>query len=179
MGGPAVPATPHLILGGAKSGKSAYAEDLVTQLPPPYIYIATAEILDEEMKERVLRHLERRGEAWETVECPLDLGEALLSLSGAGRPVLVDCITLWLSNLFCSASAPGVERKVDELCAVIADVEYPVFVVSNEVGGGIVPENPLARRFRDAAGAANQKLAKVCRSVTLVAAGLPITLKRP
>jgi adenosylcobinamide kinase / adenosylcobinamide-phosphate guanylyltransferase len=168
--------TPHLILGGAKSGKSAFAESLVSFFPPPYTYIATAEVLDGEMRERVLLHRQRRDRLWETVESPLGLPGVLAGLQGKNRPVLVDCITLWLSNLICSGGAEP-EKAVDELCGCIAQADYPLFLVSNETGWGIVPENPLARRFRDLAGAANQKIARACSGVTLVAAGLPLVLK--
>lgn len=169
--------TPHLILGGARSGKSSHAERLVTSLPPPYVYVATARILDGEMADRVRRHQDRRSSNWETIECPLDLTGALKRLQGRGRPVLVDCITLWLSNLLLDASAGQPEARLSGLCKFIPAADYPLFLVSNEVGWGIVPDNPLARRFRDLSGLANQRIASVSSAVTLVAAGIPITLK--
>jgi len=168
--------TPLLVLGGAKSGKSSYAESVIESFTPPFVYIATAQVLDEEMKQRVKLHRIRRREKWETIECPIELPDAVRDLHGKGRPVLIDCITLWLSNLLCFTSNDP-ERSVDGLCAALEAADHPLVIVSNEVGGGIVPENALARRFRDLAGSTNQRLAKVCASVTLVTAGLPLRLK--
>ncbi len=169
--------TPHLILGGARSGKSTYAESLTASLPPPYVYLATAQVLDDEMDHRVCHHQARRGAPGHPMETPILLVETLRDLQGGNRPVLLDCLTLWLTNLLLHPSAPDPEREVQALCSVIATVDFPLIIVSNEVGGGIVPENALARRFRDLAGSANQKVAAVCRSVTVVMAGLPLTLK--
>lgn len=169
--------TPHLVLGAAKSGKSAYAEQLIAGLDPPYVYIATAQILDDEMEQRVRMHRARRCSHWETIEAPLAVIPTLESLRGSSKPVLVDCLTLWLTNLLLAPSQQDPLPAVKALCDVLPSIDYPLFLVSNEVGGGIVPDNPLARRFRDVAGAANQQLAKACRSVTLVVAGLPVHLK--
>jgi adenosylcobinamide kinase / adenosylcobinamide-phosphate guanylyltransferase len=168
--------SPLLILGGAKSGKSAYAEAILNRFSPPYVYIATAQVLDDEMKERVNAHRERRKNLWETIECPLLLPELLKEVCGMGRPVLIDCITLWLSNLLCFSSIDP-ETAVEELCSSISATTCPLVIVSNEVGGGIVPENALARKFRDVAGSTNQRLARTCASVSLVVAGLPLQLK--
>ena len=168
--------TPLLVLGGARSGKSSWAESVVGAFPTPYVYVATARALDEEMKLRIQTHRERRKDQWETIECPVELSSVLEELRGAGRPVLVDCITLWLSNMLCSRSS-RIEEAVDRLCRTAASVDYPLVIVSNETGGGIVPENPLARLFRDLSGFTNQKLAAVCASVYLVTAGLPLRLK--
>lgn len=168
--------SPLLVLGGAKSGKSGYAESVLSGLAPSRLYIATAQVLDPEMEERVERHRERRKGGWETLECPFRLPEALAELAGKDRPVLVDCVTLWLSNLLCftpADPAPAVER----LCDSVSGADYPLVIVSNEVGGGIVPENPLARKFRDFAGTVNQRLALACSSVVLVVAGIPLRLK--
>ena len=168
--------SPLLVLGGAKSGKSAYAEAILNRFSPPFTYIATAQVLDDEMKERVSAHRERRKDLWETVECPLLLPQTLNEVCRVGRPVLVDCITLWLSNLLCFSSIdPG--TAIDELCRAISAASNPLVIVSNEVGGGIVPENALARKFRDLAGSTNQRLARTCASVALVVAGLPLMLK--
>jgi adenosylcobinamide kinase / adenosylcobinamide-phosphate guanylyltransferase len=169
--------TPHLILGGAKSGKSAHAEALVGACPAPYIYVATARVLDEEMAHRVSEHQQRREHSWETVECPLDLVKTLRELQPRQSPVLVDCLTLWLSNLLLSTPEQPSEEAVKDLIAFIKTVAYPLFLVSNDVGGGIVPDNALARQFRDLAGFANQRVAAACRAVTLVVAGLPLRLK--
>jgi adenosylcobinamide kinase / adenosylcobinamide-phosphate guanylyltransferase len=169
--------TPHLILGGAKSGKSTYAESLVAAFPAPHIYVATAQVLDEEMANRVRVHRKRREVSWKTIESPLDLVPTLSTMQGRQQAVLIDCITIWLSNLLLSTPARNPEDAVRELVEFLKTVAFPVFLVANEVGGGIVPDNPLARRFRDLAGLTNQHLAAVCRTVTLVVAGLPLSLK--
>ncbi len=171
--------TPHLILGGARSGKSTYAESLLLNHPPTYVYVATATVLDAEMEARVRTHRDRRGPHWQTLECPLDLTRCLDSLRGSSSPVLVDCLTLWLSNLMHDPRANDLAPFLDAFCRTVASVDYPLYLVSNEVGAGIVPENELARRFRDWAGWTNQRVAAVCPSVTLVVAGLPLALKRP
>jgi adenosylcobinamide kinase / adenosylcobinamide-phosphate guanylyltransferase len=168
--------SPLLVLGGAKSGKSAYAETVLNRFPPPYLYVATAQVLDNEMMERVRAHKERRKDLWETIECPLALPEVLMEVRGMGRPVLIDCITLWLSNILCFSSIDP-DVAVEELCRSISAVSSPLVIVSNEVGGGIVPENGLARKFRDLAGSTNQRIARTCASAVLVVAGLPLTLK--
>lgn len=168
--------TPLLVLGAARSGKSTWAESVVNHFPPPYVYVATAQALDDEMTLRIRRHKERRKDLWQTIESPIDLSAALESLKGQRKPVLVDCITLWLSNLLCSASTQA-ELAVDGVCEAIKAVDYPLVIVSNEVGGGIVPDNSLARKFRDLSGLTNQRLARICASVFLVTAGLPLRLK--
>jgi len=173
------PQTPHLILGGAKSGKSEYAESLLKALDPPCIYIATAQALDGEMDERIRLHRLRRGNRWKTRECPHQLPQLLDQLEKDQKPVLVDCVTLWLSNLLAPQSPLSPEAGLDALQETLSRVTYPLFLVSNEVGGGVVPDNALARRFRDLAGKANQRLALASRCVTLVVAGLPLPLKHP
>jgi adenosylcobinamide kinase / adenosylcobinamide-phosphate guanylyltransferase len=170
-------ATPQLILGGSRSGKSSYAESLITKFESPWIYIATAQVLDSEMKDRVAQHRDRRGSEWETIEAPLHLIETMKALESRSRPVLVDCLTLWLTNLLLDPDRPSPEREIDRLCEYLPVTNYPLFLVSNEVGTGIVPENALARRFRDLAGHANQRVAAVCSSVTMVIAGIPLVLK--
>ena len=169
--------TPHLVLGGAKSGKSTFAETLVKGFPVPHVYIATAQVLDEEMAHRVRIHRRRREKSWETIESPLDLVPTLRACQGREQAVLVDCITLWLSNLLLQTPTQRPEEAVGELVEFIRTVPFPLILVANEVGGGIVPDNSLARRFRDLAGLANQRLAAVCPTVTLVVAGLPLRLK--
>lgn len=172
--------TPHLVLGGARSGKSGFAESCILELPAPRVYLATAQVLDGEMRERVQKHRARRDASWETVECPVEVVEILKSLQHQGKPVLLDCLTLWLTNLLLVSQTSchhAPEDAVNDLCTLLKIVDYPLVIVSNEVGWGIVPENSLARRFRDLAGYANQQVAAACRSVTLVAAGLPLTLK--
>jgi len=177
MASPGFPAFPHLVLGGARSGKSTYAEGVVASLTPPYVYVATARIWDEEMRLRVQAHRQRRGVQWEVRETPLDLTGVLRDLQGKGRPVLVDCLTLWLTNVLMQDRGPEPEKLVESLCEMLRAVDYPLVLVSNEVGGGIVPENALARRFRDLSGWTNQRVAAVCPKVTCVMAGLPLSLK--
>jgi adenosylcobinamide kinase/adenosylcobinamide-phosphate guanylyltransferase len=149
----------------------------MTAFSPPYIYVATAQALDGEMEERVRRHRERRGSFWETIEIPIHLTHGLLELQGRATPVLVDCLTLWLSNLLACPAFSAPEQAVGELCDFLNVVEFPLILVSNEVGGGIVPDNQLGRKFRDLAGLANQQIAERCKAVTLVVAGLPMILK--
>lgn len=164
-----------LVLGGARSGKSGHAEALVRALPQPWIYLATAEPGDGEMAERIRRHQADRGPGWTTVEEPLDLPGALRTHAGPGRAVLVDCLTLWLSNLMFA------ERDIDAATAglldALADTAGTVVLVSNEVGQGIVPDNALARAFRDHAGRMHQRVAAAADRVLFVVAGLPMTLK--
>jgi adenosylcobinamide kinase/adenosylcobinamide-phosphate guanylyltransferase len=163
------------VLGGARSGKSRHAEGLVTANPAPWLYLATAQAWDGEMAERIRRHREDRGPGWTTVEEPLDLAGALERVAVAGTTVLVDCLTLWLSNLM------GAERDVAaetaRLLAALDRVEGAVVFVSNEVGQGIVPDNALARRFRDEAGRLHQAVAARAQRVVFVVAGLPMVLK--
>lgn len=162
------------IVGGARSGKSAHAEGLVTACPAPWTYIATAEAYDGEMRERIALHRSRRGEGWTTVDAPLDLVGAIEALP-VGRPVLIDCLTLWLSNHMLAEC--DIEAKCQGLADVLSRPRGPWFVVSNEVGQGIVPDNALARRFRDAAGRLNQQVAAVSDTVLLMVAGLPLKVK--
>jgi adenosylcobinamide kinase/adenosylcobinamide-phosphate guanylyltransferase len=164
-----------LVLGGARSGKSDYAEGLAQSHPGDRIYIATAEAGDEEMRVRIAHHRTRRGAGWQTIEEPLDLLQVLTRQSNAGRFILVDCVTLWVSNLLLK-DLP-VQEAVDQLCNMLPALEARIVFVSNEVGLGIVPDNALARRYRDEAGLANQKLAAACGEVVFMAAGLPLRLK--
>jgi adenosyl cobinamide kinase/adenosyl cobinamide phosphate guanylyltransferase len=163
-----------LILGGARSGKSRHAEGMIAVLPPPFVYVATAEARDAEMAERIARHSERRGPDWLTVEAPRDLAGALASVAD-DRPVLIDCLTLWLSNLMLADA--DVEAHATDLEAALATRPAPVIVVSNEVGHGIVPDNPLARRYRDLQGWLNQRIAARADRVVLMVAGLPLMVK--
>jgi adenosylcobinamide kinase/adenosylcobinamide-phosphate guanylyltransferase len=165
-----------LVLGGARSGKSAHAERLIEAAAGGGIYLATAEAGDDEMARRIRTHRARRGPSWTTVEEPLELAAALARHAAAGRPVLVDCLTLWLSNLM--AAGRDVARERGELVAALAAVPGPVVLVSNEVGLGLVPETPLGRAFRDEAGRLNQAVAAVAERVIFVAAGIPLTLKQ-
>ena len=164
-----------LVLGGARSGKSRHAERLVEAQPGACIYIATAEAGDAEMAERIRRHRARRGHRWSTIEVPLELVSAIAEAATPNGAVMVDCLTLWLSNLMAAGRDPGAE--VDALVAALSDLPGPVVFVSNEVGQGIVPMNALARDFRDAAGLANQAVAAAAQSVVLMVAGLPLAVK--
>ncbi len=163
-----------LIIGGARSGKSTYAEKLVAAHPAPWTYIATAEAYDQEMRLRIAEHKVRRREGWETFEAPMELAEALEKIP-PGRPVLVDCLTLWLTNQMLAGS--DTEAEARRLTKVLSGPRGPWVVVSNEVGLGIVPENALARRFRDAAGRLNQGVAAVADQVVMMVAGLPLKVK--
>jgi len=169
-----------LVLGGARSGKSTHAEKLVTGSlfgapPQPAVYVATAQAGDVEMATRIMAHRARRGAGWTTIEEPLKLGEALLAAGAHGRPVLVDCLTLWLSNLM--QAGADLDEATDELVHALESYAAPVVFVSNEVGLGIVPETPLGRAFRDAQGRLNMRMAERADRVILMTAGLALVLK--
>ncbi len=167
----------HLVLGGACSGKSTLAERYARESGLLVTYVATAEALDGEMVTRIDKHRRRRPADWRVVEEPLELAACLERETATEHCLLVDCLTLWLANLM----AEGQARLTDECSALVNGLsDYPgvVLLVSNEVGLGIVPDSPLGRRFRDAAGRLNQDLARVCDKVTFVAAGLPMVLKQ-
>jgi adenosylcobinamide kinase/adenosylcobinamide-phosphate guanylyltransferase len=163
-----------LITGGARSGKSLLAERQTLALGRPAVYIATAEAHDAEMAERIARHQSRRGDDWQTIAAPLELVEALDATDGAA-PRLVDCLTLWLTNLMLGER--DWESAVAALAAALPRQAAPVILVTNEVGAGIVPENALARRFRDAAGLTNQRIAQACDELWLSVAGHPLRIK--
>jgi adenosylcobinamide kinase/adenosylcobinamide-phosphate guanylyltransferase len=169
-----------LVLGGARSGKSTYAEKLVTgslhgAAPRPAVYVATAQAGDVEMATRIMAHRARRGGNWTTIEEPLKLDEALDSVARQGQPVLVDCLTLWLSNLMLGER--DLDEAADDLLRTLDGLAVPVVFVSNEVGLGIVPDTPLGRAFRDAQGRLNMRVAERADRVVLMTAGLPLTLK--
>ncbi|MGX7705051.1 bifunctional adenosylcobinamide kinase/adenosylcobinamide-phosphate guanylyltransferase [Methylobacterium sp. Gmos1] len=164
-----------LVLGGARSGKSRYAEALIEALPGPWRYVATAQAFDGEMRARIAEHRARRPLPWETVDAPRDL-PAAIGRAPTGRPVLVDCLTLWLTNAMLDDEA-DLEAEIDALVEACRLAAGPLVLVSNEVGFGIVPENALARRFRDEAGRLHQRLAAIADRVVLVVAGLPMILK--
>lgn len=186
----------HLVIGGARSGKSRFAQALAEAHAGEIQLIVTAEILDEEMRERVAKHRAERPAHWHVTEAPIDLPEAIerLSVGCASRTdpanahdnpvrnahptfVLVDCLTLWLSNILCT-QPDTLENRVQRLSSAIMAAQGQLVLVSNEVGWSIVPENKLARLFRDEQGRLNQRVAALCDEVTLVAAGLPLVLKR-
>lgn len=166
-----------LVLGGARSGKSRYAERLLADLPPPWqppwTYVATAEVGDAEMAARIAAHRARRGPQWRTVEVPRDLAAPLAARERA--PMLVDCLTLWLSNLMLADA--DIDAEVARLEGACDAAAAPVVLVANEVGSGIVPDTPLGRRFRDWQGVLNQRIAARADRVVLVVAGLPLALK--
>lgn len=165
-----------LVLGGARSGKTGFAERLALRLGSKPAYLATAEALDAEMAERVATHRRVRGVAFTTIEEPLALGAALLRASAVHDVVLVDCLTLWIANLL--GAGADVAGLVDDLATTLQRIERSrVILVSNEVGLGIVPDNAMARNFRDLAGSAHQRLAEIAAEVYFVVAGLPMTLK--
>ena len=164
-----------LVLGGARSGKSSFAEGITVAHPRGCVYVATAEIGDDEMAERVRKHQARREAHWRTVEAPLDLGAAPCSVSATIAAVLVDCLTLWLSNLMAAERDPA--NETEALIRALGQAGGPVVFVSNEVGLGIVPDNALARAFRDHAGRLNQRIAEIANDVFFLAAGLPLRLK--
>jgi adenosyl cobinamide kinase/adenosyl cobinamide phosphate guanylyltransferase len=166
-----------LVLGGARSGKSRYAEGVMAALPspwvPPWVYVATAEAGDAEMAERIAAHRARRERQWETIEAPRDLPAAFKTCRG--KPVLVDCLTLWLSNLMLADA--DIDAETALLDQALAAATAPVVLVANEVGSGIVPEYPLGRRFRDLQGVLNQRMAARADRVVLVVAGIPLAVK--
>jgi adenosylcobinamide kinase/adenosylcobinamide-phosphate guanylyltransferase len=167
-----------LITGGARSGKSKYAEQRAATLGSRRLYVATAEAKDEEMTKRIVAHRQRRADDWTTVEEPLEVPGALLEWRGRTDCALVDCLTLWLSNLLLQRDQKYAVTKLDELLQALPQLDFHVLFVTNEVGWGIVPANPLARQFRDLAGWANQQVAAVANEVILTVAGMPMIVKQ-
>jgi adenosylcobinamide kinase/adenosylcobinamide-phosphate guanylyltransferase len=166
-----------LITGGARSGKSKYAEDRVLEMGRRRLYLATAEAKDEEMVQRIAAHKKRRGDSWTTIEEPVELAEALLAHRGKADGAVVDCLTLWISNLLLRRDGQYVRQKVAELLDILPALDFHIVLVTNEVGWGIVPDNPLAREFRDLAGWANQRIAETASEVVLMVAGIPVFVK--
>ncbi len=164
-----------LVLGGARSGKSNYAQQRAEAEMGALVYIATGQAFDAEMQERIARHRADRGERWRTVEAPLALAEAMRAEAAPDRVLLVDCLTLWASNLMLADR--DVETETAALAACVREVQGRLILVSNEVGLGIVPDNALARRFRDVAGRINQTVAQAVDEAVFVAAGLSLPLK--
>lgn len=164
-----------LVLGGARSGKSAHAQARAEASASERLFVATAQAFDDEMAERIARHQADRDASWRTIEAPIDLAETIATDCAPGRVMLVDCLTLWASNLIFAER--DVEAETSRLARAIAAAHGPLILVSNEVGLGIVPDNALARRFRDVAGRINQAVAAACAQVEFVAAGLPLRLK--
>ena len=189
MQSPKLPAMKELILGGARSGKSLFAERRAADSGLHVVYLATAEARDDEMKRRIAHHRERRPSGWSTVEEPLHLAATLRETAAAGTCIIVECLTLWLSNLLFRGSGaaqaeagltfdcPLFNDETAGLIAALPQLPGTVILVSNEVGWGIVPMHPVSRIFADEQGRLNQRVAAVCDQVTLVAAGLPLKLK--
>ena len=168
-----MPASMTFVLGGARSGKSAYAERIITALPSPWVYIATAHAGDDEMQARIALHRARRDDRWTAVEAPIDIAGAI---DAAGKqPVLIDCLTLWLTNLLLGEH--DIDSQVQSLEAALRARDGITVLVANEVGLGIVPDNALARAFRDWAGRVNQHFAARADSVVFMVAGLPMRVK--
>lgn len=167
-----------LITGGARSGKSRYAEERARAVGARRLYIATAEARDEEMARRIAEHRKRRGKEWITVEEPTELTNQLLRRRGEVDCALVDCLTLWLSNLLLRQDEKAAIEKIDELVDTLALLDFHGFFVTNEVGSAVVPDNALARKFRDLVGVANQRVAEAADEVVLMVAGLPVIVKK-
>jgi adenosylcobinamide kinase / adenosylcobinamide-phosphate guanylyltransferase len=167
-----------LVTGGARSGKSRYAELRTQALGERRLYIATAEAKDEEMAQRIAAHRKQRGNRWITVEEPVELAAALAARCGGTDCALVDCLTLWLSNLMLRRGEKYAQQKVEEFVETLPHLDFHLVLVTNEVGWGIVPDNSLARQFRDLAGWANQQIATVATEVILMVAGIPMVVKK-
>lgn len=169
-------AAPHiLVVGGQRSGKSRFAEDLIARGRKRRIYIATAAARDDEMSERIATHRARRGAEWTTIEEPLGLSAALDRAAGRDTAVLIDCLTLWLANLI--EAGRDIDAEIDGLLAALAGTDASIILVSNEVGAGIIPANALARRYADALGTLNQRIASAVGRVILMTAGQPVIVK--
>ncbi len=160
------------VIGGARSGKSTYAESLAHD---PKFYIATAQAFDDEMRERIAKHQLQRGDTWTTFDAPLDLAATMQHADGHQHFVLVDCLTLWLSNVMLAEL--DWEEELEKLIIALGTMQADVALVSNEVGLGVVPDTPLGRSFRDAQGMTNQSVAEIAERVVLIAAGCPLVLK--
>lgn len=167
----------HLILGGVRSGKSAFAEERVEEFSKPVCYVATSQVWDESMANRVELHQQRRPDSWHLIEEPIELAKVLESLNSPNQAIIVECFSLWLSNLLCLEDDARFNEQKTALLHIIEHFQGDLVLVSSEVGLGMMPMNELARRFADEAGELNQVLAKLCDNVTLVAAGLPMPLK--
>jgi adenosylcobinamide kinase / adenosylcobinamide-phosphate guanylyltransferase len=167
-----------LITGGARSGKSQYAEHRAIEMGGKRLYIATAEAKDEEMAQRIAEHRKQRGNQWRTIEEPLELTQALLAQRGKTDCALVDCLTLWISNLLIGRDEHYASEKVEELVEKLPELNFHLVFVTNEVGWGIVPDNRLARKFRDLAGWTNQRIAQAANEVILMVSGMPMIAKK-
>lgn len=169
----------QLFLGGVRSGKSRLAEAAASATHCAVTYIATAQPLDEEMHTRIARHRARRPDHWRLVEAPLALANAIRENDAPGHCLLVDCLTLWLSNLLLDETTIGAQSEIDKLLNQLPTLSGGIVFVSSEIGLGVMPANALARRYADQLGELNQSIAHCCERVTLVIAGLPYALKKP
>ncbi len=168
------------ITGGARSGKSSFAADLAPKLGKKVIFVATALAIDKEMKNRIARHIGERPKHWTTIEAPTDILNALKRAGPDGKVILIDCLTIYLTNLIIAKlSDAKIEKHVNELLNFLSGSDSAVIIVSNEVGLGIVPVNKLARRFRDLAGKVNRTVAEKANEAYLLVSGIPVVLKRP
>ena len=167
-----------LVTGGARSGKSKYAETRAQEFGRRLLYVATAEAGDDEMARRIAEHKKRRANLWTTIEEPFELLQALMRQRHKTDCALVDCLTLWISNLLLRRNEEYVAQKVAELLETLPKLDFPVVFVTNEVGWGIVPDNPLARKFRDLSGWVNQRIARAAGEVVLMVAGMPVFVKK-
>ena len=167
-----------LITGGARSGKSRYAEERASALGTRLVYLATAQAGDPEMARRIAEHQKRRGANWTTVEEPFEVGVVLSGYRGKVDCAVLDCLTLWLSNLLIQRGQEETQKKVEDLIERIPKLDFHLLVVTNEVGWGIVPDNPLARQFRDLAGWVNQRVASIADEAVLMVAGNPVVVKK-
>jgi adenosylcobinamide kinase/adenosylcobinamide-phosphate guanylyltransferase len=171
-----------LVTGGCRSGKSGYAMERALSLPGPWTFVATALAFDEEMRDRIDRHQRERPAGWGLVEEPRDLTGALRKALEGSRTVVVDCVTLWMTNLLLAEphfDEDKATRRATEFAALAASADATVIVITNEVGSGIVPDNEISRRFRDCAGRANQAIARQAREVVLLTSGIALTIKSP
>ncbi len=168
-----------LVLGGVRSGKSSLALDMCNKMEGNRFFLATAQAFDDEMHYRIRRHQQERGNEWTTVEESLDIAQKIMELDSNKTIILVDCLTLWLSNLYMKyeSEVDVVYNEIDKLVKSLSDIKGRVVLVSNEVGMGIVPENKLARMYRDASGTMNRKIAGVAQKVVITFAGIPVVLK--
>jgi adenosylcobinamide kinase/adenosylcobinamide-phosphate guanylyltransferase len=167
-----------LITGGARSGKSQYAEERAKEIGARRVYIATAESRDQEMARRIAEHRRRRGHEWTTVEEPIELAKALLQQRSITDCAVVDCLTLWVSNLLLQCGAHAVNEKVDELVEQLPLLDFHIYLVTNEVGSAVVPDNAVAREFRDLMGWTNQRVAQAADEVVLMVTGIPMVVKK-
>ncbi|EPF71916.1 bifunctional adenosylcobinamide kinase/adenosylcobinamide-phosphate guanylyltransferase [Acinetobacter rudis] len=167
----------QFVLGGARSGKSRYAQKIAEQLSKPVVYIATAQALDEEMQQRIVHHQQQRPAEWQLIESPLYLADNLAKIDQQGQVILVDCLTLWMSNLLLDSDPNMQSMQCEKLLSTLIQLNSDVILVSNETGLGVVPMGQLSRQFIDESGRLHQQIAQLADTVTFCVAGLPMRLK--